>query len=84
MGISKRFYSFAQLLIDLLVIYFSYFIWIYLKSILGKPYSAVNITSIKAFVPYVIIAYVLFFFIYRLYEVGGVDFLKYTHNKGVY
>jgi len=76
MGRSRRFYSLVQLLIDLLLIYFSYFIWVYIKSVLGKPYSAVNITSIRAFVPYVIIAYLLLFFIYRLYEVGGVDFYE--------
>jgi exopolysaccharide biosynthesis polyprenyl glycosylphosphotransferase len=58
------------------VIYFSYFIWIYLRNILGKPYAPVNISSIKAFIPYVIIAYVLLFFIYRLYEVDGVDFYE--------
>jgi len=62
----KRFYSLVQLSIDLLAIYFSYFIWVYLKSFLGKPYSSVNISSIRVFVPYVIIAYLLLFFIYRL------------------
>jgi exopolysaccharide biosynthesis polyprenyl glycosylphosphotransferase len=76
MGRSKRFYSLVQLSIDLLVIYFSYFIWIYLRNILGKPYAPVNITSIKAFVPYVVIAYLLLFFIYRLYEAGRVDFYE--------
>jgi len=76
MGKGRRFYSLVQLLIDLLVIYFSYFIWIYLKSFFGRPYSAVNIISIKAFVPYVIIAYLLLFFVYCLYEVGGVDFYE--------
>ena len=72
----RRFFGFIQLLIDLFAIYFSYFIWIYIKSFFGKPYSAVNIISIRAFVPYVIIAYLLLFFVYRLYEVGGVDFYE--------
>jgi exopolysaccharide biosynthesis polyprenyl glycosylphosphotransferase len=76
MGRSRRFYSLVQLLIDLLVIYVSYFIWIYLKSFFGRPYSAVNITSINAFIPYVIIAYLLLFFIYRLYEVSTIDFYE--------
>jgi len=80
----KRFFNFVQLLVDLIAVYFSYFVWIYIKSFFGKPYSFVNILSVKAFVPYLSIAYVLLFFIYRLYEVGGVDFLKYTYNKGVY
>jgi exopolysaccharide biosynthesis polyprenyl glycosylphosphotransferase len=72
----RKFFNFLQLLFDLTVIYFSYFIWIYLKSFFGKPYSSVNISSIKAFVPYVIIAYLLLFLIYRLYEVSGVDFYE--------
>jgi len=76
MGRCRRFYSLVQLLIDLLVVCFSYFIWVYIKSFLGKPYSAVNITSIKAFVPYIIIAYLLLFFIYSLYEGGGFDFYE--------
>jgi len=76
MGRGRRFYSLVQLLIDLLVICFSYFIWVYIKSFLGKPYSAVNITSIKAFVPYIVIAYLLLFFIYRLNEGGGFDFYE--------
>jgi len=72
----QKLFNFLQLLFDLFVIYFSYFIWIYLRNILGKPYAPVNISSIKAFIPYVIIAYVLLFFIYRLYEVDGVDFYE--------
>lgn len=76
MGRDRRFYSLVQLLIDLLVIYLSYFIWIYLKSFFGRPYSFLNISSVKAFVPYVIIAYSLLFFVYRLYEVGGIDFYE--------
>ena len=76
MGRSKRFYSLVQLSIDLIIIYFSYFIWVYFKSVLGNPYNAVNITSIKAFVPYVVIAYLLLFFIYRLYEFSGIDFYE--------
>ena len=72
----RKFVNFLQLLFDLFAIYFSYFIWIYIKSFFGKPYSAVNIISIRAFVPYVIIAYLLLFFVYRLYEVGGVDFYE--------
>jgi len=72
----RKFFNFLQLLFDLIVIYFSYFIWVYIKSFLGKPYSAVNITSIKAFVPYIVIAYLLLFFIYRLYEGGGFDFYE--------
>jgi exopolysaccharide biosynthesis polyprenyl glycosylphosphotransferase len=76
MGKDRRFYSLVQLLIDLLVIYFSYFIWIYLKNFFGRPYSFLNISSVKAFIPYVIIAYSLLFFVYRLYEVGGIDFYE--------
>jgi exopolysaccharide biosynthesis polyprenyl glycosylphosphotransferase len=72
----RKFFNFLQLFFDLTIIYFSYFIWIYLKSLFGKPYSSVNISSIEAFVPYVIIAYLLLFFVYRLYEVGGVDFYE--------
>jgi exopolysaccharide biosynthesis polyprenyl glycosylphosphotransferase len=76
MGRSKRFYSLVQLLIDLLVIYFSYFICIYIKNFFGKPYNSINITSIEAFVPYVAIAYLLLFLIYRLYEISTIDFYE--------
>jgi exopolysaccharide biosynthesis polyprenyl glycosylphosphotransferase len=72
----RKFFIFLQLLFDLTVIYFSYFIWVYIKSFFGNPYSSVNITSIKAFIPYVVIAYLSLFFIYRLYEVGEVDFYE--------
>lgn len=72
----RKLFNFLQLLFDLLLTYFSYFIWIYLKSFFGRPYTSANIASVKAFVPYVIIAYLLLFFIYRLYEVGGVDFYE--------
>lgn len=72
----RRLFNFLQLLVDLIAIYFSYFICVYLRDILGSPYSTENITSIRAFVPYIVIAYLLLFFIYRLYEVSVVDFYE--------
>ena len=72
----NRFFEFVQLLLDILLLYSSYFIVIYLRILFGKPYVSENMSSVKAFVPYVIIAYLLLFFVYRLYEVGGVDFYE--------
>jgi len=76
MRAKKRLFEFLQLLLDIVLIYSSYFIVIYLKALLGKPYVNANILNIKVFIPYVIIAYLLLFFVYRLYEVGGVDFYE--------
>ena len=72
----RKLFTFLQMILDLFVIYLSYFICIYIKNFFGKPYSSINITSIKAFIPYVIIAYLLLFFIYRLYEVSTIDFYE--------
>jgi len=72
----KRFYNFVQVLLDVIAVYFSYSAVVYLKAFFGKPYSNLNILSIKTFIPYVIIAYLILFFIYRLYEVGSVDFYE--------
>ncbi len=76
MRTKKRLFEFVQLLLDISLIYSSYFVVIYLKTLFGRPYDSTNILSIKAFIPYVIIAYLLLFFVYRLYEVGGVDFYE--------
>lgn len=76
MKIGKKFCGLMQLLLDIFLIYSSYFIVVYIGGLFGKPYSSENILSIKTFNPYVIIAYLLLFFVYRLYEVGGVDFYE--------
>ena len=76
MKVNKKFFELVQLLLDALAVYFSYSAVIYLKSFFGNPYDRANILSIKTFIPYVIIAYLILFFIYRLYEVGGVDFYE--------
>jgi len=72
----KKFFNLLQLFFDVIAVYFSYSAVIYLKSFFGNPYDKANILSIKTFIPYVIIAYLILFFIYRLYEVGGVDFYE--------
>ena len=72
----KNLFNLLQLFFDVIAVYFSYSAVIYLKSFFGNSYDGANILSIKAFIPYVIIAYLILFFIYRLYEVGSVDFYE--------
>lgn len=73
---NKKLLVFAQVFVDILVFFFSYLIWIYIRSLVGKPYSAVNIAGIKAFLPYMLIAYLFLFVVYRLYDVDEIDFYE--------
>jgi exopolysaccharide biosynthesis polyprenyl glycosylphosphotransferase len=69
-------FVFFQSLIDIVVVSLSYYIWLRVGSVLGFQYTERNLLSINNFVPYVIIAYLLLFFIYRLNEVDEVDFYE--------
>ncbi|BAL81655.1 sugar transferase [Caldisericum exile] len=63
----------VQFLSDMLVVCFSYFLSIYLRLIAGKPLSHDNIASIKLVLPYILLLYAIFYFIYKLYDIESLD-----------
>lgn len=72
----ERLFQLLQAILDIAIVYFSYFLWFRLGIVLGFPYEARNFLSLKAFVPYIVIVYLVLFLFYRLYDVSKVDFYE--------
>lgn len=72
----KNIFSFLQLILDIIFVYLSYFIYAYIKGYFGKPFSTENIASIRAFLPYIIIFYLFLYILFRLYKIDEIDFYE--------
>lgn len=72
----ERLLSFFIMILDAVVVYFSYYIWYRIGIVLGFQYTERNLLALNAFVPYILIAYILVFFIYQLYKVNEIDFYE--------
>lgn len=72
----ERLLSFFIMIVDAVVVYFSYYIWYRIGIVLGLGYTERNLLALNTFVPYILIAYVLVFFIYQLYKVNEIDFYE--------
>ena len=72
----EKIFAFFQLIIDLLIIVVSYYGVVYIRELLGRPYSATNIFAVQAILPYLLIIYIFLFFIYNLHEIEELDFYE--------
>ena len=72
----KNIFGFCDLVIDLFIVYFSYFLLVYIRNYFKIPFSSENITALEVFLPYAIVMFVVLFTLYRLYEVDEIDFYE--------
>jgi len=68
--------GFCALVVDVIIIYLSLFLLVYIRQLVGMPFSSENLSAIQTFLPYAIVVFVLLFVLYRLYEVEAVDFYE--------
>lgn len=71
-----RLFSLLQAIVDVAVVYFSYYLWFKIGMALGFQYTERNLISLDAFVPYALIAYLVLFVFYRLYDANEIDFYE--------
>ncbi len=72
----EKVFAFFQFIIDLCIIVVSYYGVFYLKKFFGKPYSLPNLIAMKSILPYLLIVFVVFFFVYGLYKIEELDFYE--------
>jgi len=72
----KGLFGFILFTIDLFIVFVSYIWPAHLKKFIGKPYSLQNFSAINDILPYLVVAFVILFFVYRLYEVEETDFYE--------
>jgi len=71
-----KIFAFFQFIVDLCIIVASYHGVFYLKKFVGKPYSLSNLIAMRAILPYLLIVFVFFFFVYGLYKIEELDFYE--------
>jgi len=69
----EKIFAFFQFIVDLLIVFISYYGLVYLKKYVGKAYSTQNILAVKEILPYILIAFIALFFVYKLYEIDEMD-----------
>jgi len=69
----KKVFGFIGFVVDLFIVFISYYGLVYLKKYVGKAYSAQNILAVKEILPYILIAFIALFFVYKLYEIDEMD-----------
>lgn len=69
----KKIFGFIAFVVDLFIVFISYYGLVYLKKYVGKAYSVQNILAVKEILPYILIAFIALFFVYKLYEIDEMD-----------
>ncbi len=72
----KNTFVLLQFILDVIVVYVSYFIIVWIREWARIPFSSANIVSLKIFLPYAVVIFVLLFIIYKLYNIDVVDFYE--------
>ena len=75
-SVRKNILGFCTLVVDVIIVYISYFLLVYIRKLLGIPFSSENLLALRIFLPYAIVIFVLLFVLYKLYEVEVVDFYE--------
>ena len=75
-SVRKNILGFCTLVVDVIIVYISYFLLVYIRKLLGIPFSSENLSAIQTFLPYAIVIFVLLFVLYKLYEIDEVDFYE--------
>ncbi len=72
----KNVFILLQLVLDVVIVYVSYFILVWIREWARIPFSSNNIISLKIFLPYAVVIFVLLFIIYKLYNIDVIDFYE--------